>query len=129
MIEGLSQRLAREFREKIAKGEWTVGVRLPTTRQLAATYNVSVNTIQSAFRELEANDLVERRPRLGGFVKPRGGGSFGGRANPMRTATTIGVVGPYTDAGFHNEAEDSWGYRIIRGCDAELAPAGFHPSM
>src|SRR6476661_6439469 len=62
MHEGLSQRLARQFRQKIETGEWAVGKRLPTTRALAAELGVSINTIQNAFRQLEAHNLVERRP-------------------------------------------------------------------
>src|SRR4051794_6822051 len=82
MHEALSQRLARQFRQKIETGEWAVGKRLPTTRALAAELRVSINTVQNAFRHLEAHDLVERRPRLGGYVKakPRGGGGIGSTA-------------------------------------------------
>src|SRR5207244_8640644 len=87
MHEGLSQRLARQFRQKIETGEWAVGKRLPTTRALAAELGVSINTIQNAFRQLEAHNLVERRPRLGGFVKAkpsrgRGASSGSGGAPP-----------------------------------------------
>jgi DNA-binding GntR family transcriptional regulator len=69
MVTRRPERLADEFRQKIELGEWAVGARLPTTRELADAYNVSVNTIQTAFRELQADDLVERRPGVGGFVK------------------------------------------------------------
>lgn len=124
MIEALSQRLAREFREKIATGEWCEGERLPTTRQLAASYGVSVNTIQNAFRELEASDLVERRPRLGGFVK-----KLSHSAVHRRTATTIAAVTAATDLVNISEARDDWSYRIIRGCEQELAPSGFHVAL
>lgn len=123
MTEGLPKRLAKTFRQKIAAGEWTVGTRLPTTRELASEYNVSVNTIQSAFRELEAADLVERRPRIGGFVKGHP------PTQVSRKANTIGVVGPYTEAGYSADSSNSWAYRIIRGCDSELIPSGFHVSI
>lgn len=124
MIEALSQRLAREFREKIASGEWGEGKRLPTTRDLAASYGVSVNTIQNAFRELEAHNLVERRPRLGGFVK-----KLNGSALHRRTATTIAAVNAATDLVDTSESRDDWGYRIIRGCEQELAKSGYHVAM
>lgn len=125
MTEGVSRKLAKEFRDKIKTGQWPAGKRVPTTRELAAQYQVSVNTVQNAFRELEASDLVERRPRLGGFVKLRPGTHI-----PTAAATTIAVVGPYTTGGLSSsEADESWGYRIIRGCEAELAEARFHISM
>lgn len=123
MTEGLPKRLAKAFRQKIAAGEWSVGTRLPTTRELATEYNVSVNTIQSAFRELEAANLVERRPRIGGFVK----GGVPGVVS--RKANTIGVVGPYSEAGYSADPSNSWAYRIIRGCDSELHASGFHVAI
>lgn len=124
MIEALAQRLAREFREKIATGEWVQGERLPTTRELAASYGVSVNTIQNAFRELEAFNLVERRPRLGGFVK-----KFADLPLHRRTATTIAAVNAAPDLVDIKDARDDWGYRIIRSCEQGLAPSGFHVAM
>jgi LacI family transcriptional regulator len=125
MTEGLSRRLAREFCDKISSGQWPLGERVPTTRELAATYGVSVNTIQNAFRELEATDLVERRPRLGGFVKNIPG-QPAARSIASPRATTIGVVVHH--AG-NVDASGTWADRIIRGCGRELAEAGFHVAI
>jgi LacI family transcriptional regulator len=124
MTEGVSKKLARTFREKIQTGQWPVGERVPTTRELAASYGVSVNTIQNAFRELEASDLVERKPRLGGFVKSRPGSGGAVRSQ----ATTVAVVGPFTDVDYSTQ-QDGWGTRIIRGCDRELSEGGYHIAM
>jgi DNA-binding LacI/PurR family transcriptional regulator len=119
MVEGTPQRLAGEFRQKIERGEWAVGGRLPTTRELATIYRVSVNTIKTAFRELEADEMVERRPRIGGYVKSRHP-----RPAPLRAATTIAVVGPQErDGGFMG---GEWGFRITQGLAAALATSGFH---
>src|SRR3954452_19931736 len=97
MHEGLSQRLARQFRQKIETGEWAVGKRLPTTRALAAELRVSINTVQNAFRHLEAHDLVERRPRLGGFVKAKPSRIPSPHAPPPRKATVLGVVTRFSE--------------------------------
>jgi len=132
MVTRLPKRLADEFRQKIERGEWAVGVRLPTTRELADAYRVSVNTIQTAFRELQADDLVERRPGVGGFVKNQYP-----RSSMMRPLTTIGVVGAYSESQAHvieslrttpspSATPDEWGYRIIQGLDWGLAPSGFN---
>lgn len=123
MDEGLSQRLAGEFRLKIERGDWAVGARLPTTRELAQAYRVSINTIQAAFRTLEADNLVERRPRIGGFVKSRHR-----RPAILRAATTVAVVGPQPQMTEQGKVAGEWGYRIVRGLEAELAPSGFHLS-
>lgn len=125
MVEGLSHRLAREFSDKISSGQWPVGARVPTTRELAATYGVSVNTIQNVFRQLEATDLVERQPRRGGFVKNKPIGKLPARPATAR-ATTIAVVGHHVR---DNEPADAWAYRIIGGCDRELTGAGFHTAL
>jgi LacI family transcriptional regulator len=123
MTEGLSRRLAREFCGKISSGQWPLGGRVPTTRELAATYGVSVNTIQSAFRELEATNLVERRARLGGFVK-----NLPSPERPtVRAATTIAVAGHHVTED--DEAADAWAYSIMRGCNRELGDAGMHTAL
>src|SRR5262245_46580843 len=126
MHEGLSQRLARQFRQKIESGEWAVGKRLPTTRALAAELGVSINTIQNAFRQLEAHNLVERRPRLGGYVKARPAQqAFPPGSAPTRRATTIGVVSPFTDT----PDADDFAHGILRGCTRELGAAGYQITM
>jgi DNA-binding LacI/PurR family transcriptional regulator/DNA-binding transcriptional regulator YhcF (GntR family) len=134
MAEGLSGRLARQFLEKIESGQWPAGQRVPTTRVLAAEYGVSVNTVQTAFRVLEASDLVERRPRLGGFVKAKPGRTSVARetqvgarppgAGAAAAATTVAVVveqPEYADPAVAAVSPDTWAYRIISGGSGELA--------
>ena len=111
-----------EFRRKIETGQWASGQRLPTTRELAATYQVSVNTIQGAFRVLEAHDLVDRRPRRGGFVK------LPSSRREMSKATTVGFVGVFADPAHETDASE-WTQRIVHGADQELLDAGYHPSL
>src|SRR5688500_840355 len=121
MSQGLSQNLALEFRRMIETGQWPTGQRLPTTRELAATYQVSANTIQGAFRVLEAHDLVDRRPRRGGFVK----GPAVRRENKTDTVGFVRVLGP----DGHDSYVSEWTQRIVHGVERELVPAGFHPSL
>jgi LacI family transcriptional regulator len=121
MGQGLSQNLALEFRRKIETGQWASGQRLPTTRELAAKYQVSANTIQGAFRVLEAHDLVDRRPRRGGFVK-------GPVSRPESKATTIGVVRVFGPDGQDSDVSE-WTQRIVHGVESELVQAGYHPSL
>ncbi|MGB7158268.1 MAG: substrate-binding domain-containing protein [Tepidisphaeraceae bacterium] len=122
MSQRLSHNLALKFRHKIESGQWALGERLPTTRALAAEYQVSVNTIQSAFRFLEAHDLVDRRPRRGGFVKVPPG------RREMSKATTVGFVGVFATPGNESDASE-WTQRIVHGADQELLDAGYHPSL
>ncbi|WP_315983731.1 winged helix-turn-helix domain-containing protein [Aliamphritea spongicola] len=57
--------IAGLIEQKIRNGELIHGSRLPAVRQLAADYNVSINTIRSVLDTLEQQDLISRQPRQG----------------------------------------------------------------
>ncbi|GAA3101469.1 DNA-binding transcriptional regulator YhcF (GntR family) [Kribbella aluminosa] len=52
----------------IRAGELARGTRLPTVRQLSLDLGLAVNTVARAYKELEADQLVETRGRNGTFV-------------------------------------------------------------
>ncbi len=52
----------------IRRGELAQGTRLPTVRQLAGDLGLAVNTVARAYKELEADHLIETRGRNGTFV-------------------------------------------------------------
>ncbi|MFB6721386.1 GntR family transcriptional regulator [Kribbella sp. NPDC056345] len=52
----------------IRRGELAQGVRLPTVRQLAGDLGLAVNTVARAYKELEADRMIETRGRNGTFV-------------------------------------------------------------
>lgn len=52
----------------IRAGELARGTRLPTVRQLSLDLGLAVNTVARAYKELEADRLVETRGRNGTFV-------------------------------------------------------------
>ncbi|MCP4753648.1 MAG: PLP-dependent aminotransferase family protein [Proteobacteria bacterium] len=60
--------LANELESKIANGTYKVGEKLPSIRQLHRQLNLSISTIYKAFIELEAQGLIEARPRSGYYV-------------------------------------------------------------
>ncbi len=47
------------IKEKIAKGEWVIGSRIPSQRTLAATFNVNRSTVITALEELMADGLIK----------------------------------------------------------------------
>ncbi len=51
-----------------ASGEFPAGHRLPPVRHLAAELGLAPNTVARAYRELEADGLIETRGRAGSFV-------------------------------------------------------------
>ena len=57
------------FREQIAAGILQPGDRLPSVRELATTLTINPNTIQRAYRELEADGRIESFAGKGSFVR------------------------------------------------------------
>jgi len=63
------------IQREIQSGALPAGGRLPPVRVLAHQLGVSKNTVQSAYDELAARDLIEARNRRGVFVKAEQGTS------------------------------------------------------
>ena len=61
------------YREQIAAGVLRQGDRLPSVRELAAQLAINPNTIQRAYRELEAEGYLATVPGKGCFVCGRPG--------------------------------------------------------
>lgn len=53
-------------------GELPVGLKLPTVRALAEQLGLAANTVARAYRELEADGVVETRGRAGTSIAPTG---------------------------------------------------------
>jgi len=60
--------LRAEIARRASEGELPVGARLPTVRALAEQTGVAVNTVARAYKELEADGVIETRGRAGSFV-------------------------------------------------------------
>ena len=56
------------FRERILAGILPAGEKLPSVRELAASLTINPNTIQRAYRELEAGGWIATVPGKGCFV-------------------------------------------------------------
>ena len=65
------RRIAQDLRQQIRSGHPGPGQQLPTELELGERYEASRNTIRDAIKWLTANRLVETRPGLGTFVRPR----------------------------------------------------------
>ncbi len=57
----------------IASGELIAGTKLPTVRALATELGIAPNTVARAYRELEADGLIETRGRNGTVIKAAAG--------------------------------------------------------
>lgn len=72
----LYDRVAKGVAAKIADGEFAIGERLPSERELALVFGVSRPTVREAIFALELDGLVEVRKGVGVFAvakSPRGG--------------------------------------------------------
>ena len=62
------EQLRDGFRQLILKGVLEPGSKLPSVRELAAKLAINPNTIQRAYRELEAEGCIASAPGRGSFV-------------------------------------------------------------
>lgn len=65
----LHAQLYDALRDRIQRGEFAPGDRLPTESELVTLYGVSRMTVRRALDELRRDGLVERKPALGTFVR------------------------------------------------------------
>jgi GntR family transcriptional regulator len=62
--------LARTIRERVARGDYRAGDRLPSEAELCAAFEVSPMTVRRAIGELVREDVVVTEHGRGTFVKP-----------------------------------------------------------
>ena len=65
------QQVVDEIKALIAKGDLREGIQLPPVRQLAADLGVNLNTIATAYRELQREGLISVRHGAGAIVTSR----------------------------------------------------------
>lgn len=128
----LTDRLSVKLKEQITSGHWPAGSHVPTIRRLASEYGVSPNTVVLALRELEAADLIIRKPHGSRLVKA-------GAAHlvkcPQREVISglIGVTSPFTAVDTEEpeyEPRDSWTVRIGHAAKQAILEAGdFYPTF
>ncbi len=68
MADFLYQQLYQALSDEIQRGQRAVGERMPSVRQLCELRSVSRATVLNTYGRLEAEGLIEARPRSGYFV-------------------------------------------------------------
>ena len=71
MAESLHRQIADDLRRRIESGDLEEGKQIPTEKQLAKDYNMSLNTVRTALKELENRGLVDKRHGKGTWVIER----------------------------------------------------------
>ncbi len=64
----LYEQIISQIRQQINSGILQEGDRLPSVRELASSLSINPNTIQRAYRELEASGWIVSLPGKGSFV-------------------------------------------------------------
>jgi GntR family transcriptional regulator len=84
------QQVADGIKELIARGKLAEGATLPPVRQLAADLGVNLNTIATAYRELQKDGLIVIKHGSGCVIAPRATTERNQNEllRPLRTALT-----------------------------------------
>lgn len=64
----IQQQILNWIRERIERGEWTVGMKIPSQRKLALAWKVNRSTVQLVLEELKAEGLLESKVGSGVYV-------------------------------------------------------------
>lgn len=64
----LQQQIVTWITERIERGDWVAGTKLPTQRQLAMQFAVNRSTVQQALEELKAAGILEAQVGAGIYV-------------------------------------------------------------
>ena len=104
-----------DLRGKILGHTWSAGAKIPSSRQLAARYRCSINTIEKALRELEREGFVVREERRGTFVART---ALPAEAQP-------GAAGAETIATVVDDVNSYIFSRAFRGIEDVLKTRGF----
>lgn len=67
--DSLFGQLRQQITDQVATGALVPGDRLPTVRSLAGDLGIAPHTVARAYRELEADGVLEGRGRAGTFVR------------------------------------------------------------
>lgn len=107
-------RIKEDIRKRIHIGEWQGSSRLPSSRNLAESYQSSVNTIEKAIKELCGEGLLTRDNRRGTYLADGGLSSVSQSmsGSGLIAASVIGIDNPL------------WG-AALRGIEDALQPKGY----
>ncbi len=78
------EQIKEDFRQLLLSGALAPDEKLPSVRELAATLAINPNTIQRAYRELEAEGYIVSVPGRGSFVRDAGAAFAARRAELLK---------------------------------------------
>ena len=66
--KGIYLQIADQIRERILRGEWKAGERIPSIRELAVELGVNPNTVTRSYQKLLERELISSQRGRGYFV-------------------------------------------------------------
>lgn|GEM_PF-1628149 len=126
--ERQSSQVAAALAQQIADGQWAIGQKLPSVRQLAQIHGISINTAQRMLSELEAAGLIRAQPRRRAVVLRR-------RASPKAYdacafhGKTVGIMTSMDERGFRLFDSESWSRRIVESVQQALDEHALRPQL
>jgi DNA-binding transcriptional regulator YhcF (GntR family) len=75
--------------ERILRGEWPEGERMPAVRELAMQLQVNPNTVMRAYESLQSMEVIESRRGIGYFVAEGAAGRL--RRAEREAFVTVGL--------------------------------------
>ena len=69
--KGIYLQIAEQIRERILRGEWKAGQRIPSIRELAVELGVNPNTVTRSYQKLLERELITNQRGRGYFVGER----------------------------------------------------------
>ena len=69
--KGIYLQIADQIRERILRGEWKAGQRIPSIRELAVELGVNPNTVTRSYQKLLERELITNQRGRGYFVGER----------------------------------------------------------
>ena len=70
--KGIYLQIAERIRERILRGEWKSGERIPSIRELAVELGVNPNTVTKSYQKLLDRELISNQRGRGYFVNEDG---------------------------------------------------------
>ena len=72
--KGIYLQIADRMRERILRGEWKTGERIPSIRELAIELGVNPNTVTKSYQKLLDRELISNQRGRGYFVSENAAG-------------------------------------------------------
>ena len=102
--------IAKEVKHSIALGSLQIGEQLPSVREIALQITVNPNTVAKAYRELEAQGVVETRRGTGTFVSEQ----IAAISKEERTRAVAELIDRALDEAKHLQMKENEMIRLFR---------------